>query len=62
VGRDELRHYGSREEHRAAHGLDPASLRARIGDFLGSGHRPSGSGQAGYGPTEMQGRERSHAT
>jgi transketolase len=67
VGRDELRHYGSRAEHRAAHGLDPASLRARIGDFLGSGHRPSGAGhagagQTGYGPTEMQGRERSHAT
>lgn len=57
VGRDELRRYGSREEHRAAHGLDPASLRARIGDFLGSGPRP-----ASYGPTEMQGRDRSHAT
>jgi transketolase len=42
VGRDELRRYGTEDEHRAAHGLDPASLRARIGGFLGAG----ASGQA----------------
>jgi transketolase len=34
VGREELRRYGTPEEHQAAHGLDPASLRARIGGFL----------------------------
>jgi transketolase len=34
VGRDELRHYGTVAEHEAAHGLDAASLRARIGGFL----------------------------
>ena len=37
VGRDELRHYGTRQEHRAAHGLDAASLRERIAGFLGGG-------------------------
>lgn len=34
VGRDELRHYGTPAEHTAAHGLDAASLRARISGFL----------------------------
>jgi transketolase len=34
VGREELRRYGTPAEHQAAHGLDPASLRARIGGFL----------------------------
>ncbi|MHB9855043.1 transketolase family protein [Streptomyces sp. Tue6028] len=36
VGRRELRRYGTVEEHVAAHGLDPASLRERIGAFLGA--------------------------
>jgi transketolase len=35
VGRDELRRYGTPAEHEAAHGLDPASLRAAITAFLG---------------------------
>jgi transketolase len=34
VGRAELRRYGTPAEHAAAHGLDPASLRARICRFL----------------------------
>lgn len=34
VGREELRHYGTPAEHQAAHGLDAASLRARIDGFL----------------------------
>ncbi|MEK0100011.1 transketolase [Streptomyces sp. A475] len=34
VGRRELRRYGQIEEHVAAHGLDPASLRDRISGFL----------------------------
>ena len=34
VGREELRHYGSMEQHLTAHGLDPASLRARITAWL----------------------------
>ncbi|MDI3422834.1 transketolase family protein [Streptomyces luteolus] len=34
VGRRELRRYGDMSEHLAAHGLDPASLRARVTDFL----------------------------
>ncbi|MGW1810031.1 transketolase family protein [Streptomyces sp. NPDC002078] len=34
VGRRELRRYGTVEEHVAAHGLDPASLRDRIGRFM----------------------------
>ncbi|MEU8528816.1 MULTISPECIES: transketolase family protein [Streptomyces] len=35
VARPELRKYGEIEEHVAAHGLDPAGLRSRIGAFLG---------------------------
>ncbi|MBR7832565.1 transketolase [Actinospica durhamensis] len=35
VARQELRRYGTPAEHAAAHGLDAASLRARIGGFLG---------------------------
>ncbi|BBC31333.1 Transketolase, pyridine binding domain protein [Streptomyces graminofaciens] len=34
VGRRELRRYGRMEEHVAAHGLDPASLRERIEGFM----------------------------
>ncbi|MEU0083322.1 transketolase C-terminal domain-containing protein [Streptomyces sp. NPDC006274] len=34
VARRELRRYGAIDEHLAAHGLDPASLRARISVFL----------------------------
>ncbi|MEV6952630.1 transketolase [Streptomyces sp. NPDC051183] len=34
VSRAELRRYGTLDEHVAAHGLDPASLRARIDSFL----------------------------
>ncbi|UQX03960.1 transketolase C-terminal domain-containing protein [Streptomyces sp. RerS4] len=34
VGKAELRRYGTIEEHVAAHGLDPASLRRRITAFL----------------------------
>ncbi len=35
VGQAELRRYGTPAEHRAAHGLDVASLRASITSFLG---------------------------
>lgn len=34
VAREELRRYGTPAEHLAAHGLDPAGLRARIAGFL----------------------------
>ncbi|MEU9103184.1 transketolase C-terminal domain-containing protein [Streptomyces xanthophaeus] len=34
VGRAELRRYGTMDEHLAGHGLDPRSLRERIGSFL----------------------------
>lgn len=34
VGLRELRRYGRVEEHMAAHGLDAASLRERIAEFL----------------------------
>jgi transketolase len=34
VGREELRRYGTPKEHQAAHGLDPAGLRAAITSFL----------------------------
>ncbi|GFH38147.1 transketolase family protein [Streptomyces pacificus] len=37
VARREIRRYGRMEEHLAAHGLDPAGLRGRIGRFLGAG-------------------------
>jgi transketolase len=36
VGRVELRRYGHRRDHAAAHGLDPAGLRRRILDFTRS--------------------------
>jgi transketolase len=34
VGREELRHYGTRAEHEAAHGLDEAGVRRAITGFL----------------------------
>jgi transketolase len=34
VARQELRRYGAIDEHLAAHGLDPASLRRRVSAFL----------------------------
>jgi transketolase len=46
VGREELRHYGTPAEHQAAHGLDRASLRASIDDFL--------TGKAAVSPSAAQ--------
>ena len=34
VSREELRRYGTPQEHQAAHGLDPTSLRERIAGFI----------------------------
>jgi transketolase len=38
VARDELRRYGTPQEHQAAHGLDATSLRERITGFLDADH------------------------
>jgi transketolase len=62
VGRDELRHYGSREEHRVAHGLHAAALRERIGSFLAGGASAAGARAGSYAPMVVHGRERSQAT
>ena len=35
VGREELRHYGTPQQHQAAHGLDAASLHTQIAGFIG---------------------------
>ena len=35
VGREELRHYGTPQQHQAAHGLDATSLREQIAGFIG---------------------------
>jgi len=51
VSRDELRRYGTPQEHQAAHGLDAASLRERIAGFLGAG-------LASPGPREAEGSHR----
>jgi len=37
VGRAELRRYGTVADHLTAHGLDPRTLRERIGGFVGGG-------------------------
>ncbi len=37
VSRQELRRYGTPQEHQAAHGLDAASLRERIAGFIAAG-------------------------
>ncbi len=46
VSREELRRYGTPEEHLAAHGLDAASLRERIAGFIDAGRKTSGPGEA----------------
>ncbi|MDT5032021.1 MAG: transketolase [Actinoplanes sp.] len=49
VGREELRHYGTPQDHARARGLDPAGLRASISAFLSGAHaallQPSSSVQ-----------------
>jgi transketolase len=42
VGRKELRHYGTPQQHQAAHGLDAASLRQQIAGFIGIEERSAG--------------------
>ncbi|MEV5879911.1 transketolase C-terminal domain-containing protein [Streptomyces sp. NPDC052101] len=50
VARRELRRYGTVEEHTAAHGLDPAGLRKRIGRFMGgAGQTEQRVGRVGVG-------------
>ncbi|KOG68127.1 MULTISPECIES: transketolase family protein [Streptomyces] len=44
VARRELRRYGTIEEHVAAHGLDAATLRERIGHFMDAGRVTAGRG------------------
>jgi transketolase len=43
VARDELRRYGTPQEHQAAHGLDPASLRERIAGFTDADRASGGT-------------------
>ncbi|WP_431948691.1 transketolase family protein [Actinacidiphila sp. bgisy167] len=43
TARQELRRYGTWQEHVAAHGLDAPALRARIGAFLTSSLHPAGA-------------------
>lgn len=50
--RDELRHYGTMEQHIAAHGLDAAGLRRRIAAFLS---RPDQPDLTGPGPSDRIG-------
>ncbi|MDX3238815.1 transketolase [Streptomyces sp. ME03-5709C] len=42
TAREELRRYGTGQEHAAAHGLDAASLRARVAGFLAGSARSGG--------------------